>query len=247
MNIQLIGIEGLPDVVPGDDIARLIAGAATGESAIKSGDVVVVTQKIVSKAEGRLVRLADVAPSAFAQQWAARYRSDPRLVELVLRESRRIVRMDRGVLIVETHHGLVCANAGVDLSNVDGGATATLLPKDPDASAHQIRAGLLARASCTVAVIISDTFGRPWREGLVNVAIGTAGIAPLRSHVGARDPVGFPLQASIAGLADEVAAATGLVAGKLDRIPVVIARGLAYEAGGSGRDLLRQPEGDLFR
>jgi coenzyme F420-0:L-glutamate ligase/coenzyme F420-1:gamma-L-glutamate ligase len=247
MNIALIGIEGLPEVVPGDDVARLIAEASSRQDPIKGGDVVVVTQKIVSKAEGQLVRLADVVPSAFAHQWGTRCRCDPRVVELVLRESRRIVRMDRGVLIVETHHGFVCANAGVDLSNVDGGQTATLLPKDPDASAHRIREGLIARAGCEVAVIISDTFGRPWREGLVNVAIGTAGIAPLHSHVGTRDSQGFPLQATIAGLADEVAAAAGLVAGKLNRIPVVLARGLAYEGGGSGRDLLRQPQGDLFR
>jgi coenzyme F420-0:L-glutamate ligase / coenzyme F420-1:gamma-L-glutamate ligase len=247
MNIELIAIAGLPEIAPGDDIAQLTADAARGENAIKGGDVVVVTQKIVSKAEGQLVRLAEVVPSAFAQQWGTRHRCDPRVVELVLRESRRIVRMDRGVLIVETHHGFVCANAGVDLSNVDGGETATLLPKDPDASAHKIREGLVARARCEVAVIISDTFGRPWREGLVNVAIGAAGIAPLHSHVGTRDPQGFPLQATITALADEVAAAAGLVAGKLNRVPVVLVRGLAYEGGGSARDLLRRPEGDLFR
>jgi coenzyme F420-0:L-glutamate ligase/coenzyme F420-1:gamma-L-glutamate ligase len=247
MNVELIGMEGLPDVVPGDDIAQLIADAASRENAIQGGDVVVVTQKIVSKAEGQLVRLADVVPSAFAHQWATRYRCDARVVELVLQESRRIVRMDRGVLIVETHRGFVCANAGVDLSNIDGGETATLLPKDPDASAHRIREGLIARANCEVAVIISDTFGRPWRVGLVNVAIGVAGIAPLCSHVGARDPQGFPLQATIAALADEAAAAAGLVAGKLNRIPVVLVRGLAYEGAGSGHDLLRPPEEDLFR
>jgi len=247
MNIELIGIEGLPEVVPGDDIAQLIATATSGKNAIEAGDVVVVTQKIVSKAEGQLVRLADVVPSAFAHQWATRYRCDPRVVELVLRESRRMVRMDRGVLIVETHHGFVCANAGVDLSNVDGGETATLLPKDPDASAHKIRDGLIARTQSKVAVIISDTFGRPWREGLVNIAIGAAGISPLRSHVGTRDPQGFPLQATIASLADEAAAAAGLVSGKLNRIPVVLVRGLEYDPSGSARDLLRNPEGDLFR
>ena len=155
--------------------------------------------------------------------------------------------MDRGVLIVETHHGFVCANAGVDLSNVDGGETATLLPKDPDASAQRIREGLIARTQSKVGVIISDTFGRPWREGLVNIAIGAAGISSLRSHVGARDPQGFPLQATIASLADEAAAAAGLVSGKLNRIPVVLVRGLEYDGDGSARDLLRTPEGDLFR
>jgi coenzyme F420-0:L-glutamate ligase/coenzyme F420-1:gamma-L-glutamate ligase len=247
MNVELIAIEGMPDVVPGDDLSQLIAEAAAGAGAIHRGDVVVITQKIVSKAEGRLVRLADVAPSPFAHQWGTRCRCDPRVVELVLRESRRIVRMDRGVLIVETHHGFVCANGGVDLSNVDGGETATLLPKDPDASAQKIRDGLISRTGCELAVIISDTFGRPWREGLVNVAIGVAGMAPLKSHVGTRDPQGFPLQATIAGMADEAAAAAGLVSGKLNRVPVVLVRGLTYEPGGSGRDLLRPPEGDLFR
>jgi coenzyme F420-0:L-glutamate ligase/coenzyme F420-1:gamma-L-glutamate ligase len=247
MKIELIGIEGMPDVAPGDDVASLIADAASGENALQGGDVVVVTQKIVSKAEGRLVPLSDVAPSVFAHQWGARYQCDPRVVELVLRESRRIVRMDRGVLIAETHHGFVCANAGVDLSNVDGGKTATLLPEDPDASAQRIREGLLARTKRTVAVIISDTFGRPWREGLVNIALGTAGISPLKSHVGTRDSQGFPLQASIAALADEAAAAAGLVSGKLNRVPVVLVRGLAFDGGGSGRDLLRRPEGDMFR
>jgi coenzyme F420-0:L-glutamate ligase/coenzyme F420-1:gamma-L-glutamate ligase len=247
MKIELIAIEGMPEVVPGDDVAELIANAARGENALQTGDVVVVTQKIVSKAEGRLVRLSDVAPSVFAHQWGARYQCDPRVVELVLRESRRVVRMDRGVLIAETHHGFVCANAGVDLSNVDGGETATLLPTDPDASAHQIREGLIARAGRQVAIIVSDTFGRPWREGLVNVALGTAGIAPLKSYVGTRDSQGFPLQASILALADEAAAAAGLVSGKLNRVPVVLVRGLAFDGGGSGRDLLRRPEGDMFR
>jgi coenzyme F420-0:L-glutamate ligase/coenzyme F420-1:gamma-L-glutamate ligase len=249
MKVELIGIEGLPEVDAGADIGDLLAErtAKTAEE-IHSGDVVVVTQKIVSKAEGQLVRLSDVAPSSFASQWGLTYRCDPRLIELVLRESRRVVRMDRGVLIVETHQGFVCANAGVDLSNVAGGEVATLLPKDPDASARRIRDVLVARTGCEVAVVVSDTFGRPWREGLVNVAIGTAGISPLRSYVGARDPQGFSLQATIQGLADEVAAAAGLVSHKLNRTPVVLVRGLSYEAGdGSAREFHRPPERDLFR
>jgi coenzyme F420-0:L-glutamate ligase/coenzyme F420-1:gamma-L-glutamate ligase len=247
MNVALSALADLPDITPGDDIAELIAVAAARQNPLQTGDVVVVTQKVVSKAEGQLVRLADIAPSVFAHQWGTRFGCDPRVVELVLRESRRVVRMDRGVLIVETRHGFVCANAGVDLSNVDGGATATLLPEDPDASAERIRTQLVARTGCEVAVIISDTFGRPWREGLVNVAIGIAGIAPLRSHVGTRDPQGFSLQASIAATADEIAAAAGLVSGKVDGLPVVVVRGLVYERTGSARDLLRKPEGDLFR
>jgi coenzyme F420-0:L-glutamate ligase/coenzyme F420-1:gamma-L-glutamate ligase len=249
MKVELFAIEGLPDVVPGDDIAELIVfGIRRLGERLEPGDIVVVTQKIVSKAEGRLIRLAEVTPSAFAASWGAAHGADPRVIELVLRESRRIVRMDRGVLIVETHQGLVCANAGVDLSNVAGGEVATLLPVDPDASARRIRAGLHAIAGVEVPVVVSDTFGRPWREGLVNVAIGVAGLEPLRSYVGSRDPQGFPLQATIEALADEVGAAAGLVSSKLNRTPAVLVRGILYEAGeGSARDLLRAPERDMFR
>ncbi|HMI82636.1 MAG TPA: coenzyme F420-0:L-glutamate ligase [Polyangiaceae bacterium] len=249
MKVELFAIEGLPDVVPGDDIAALVAlGIRRLGERLEPGDIVVITQKIVSKAEGRLIPLAEVEPSAFAVQWGTASGTDPRVVELVLRESRRIVRMDRGVIIVETHQGLVCANAGVDLSNVAGGEVATLLPVDPDASARRIRAGLHASAGVEVPVIISDTFGRPWREGLVNVAIGVAGLSPLRSYVGSRDPQGFPLQATIEALADEVGAAAGLVSSKLNRTPAVLVRGILYEAGdGSARDLMRAPERDMFR
>ncbi len=249
MKVELFAIEGLPDVVPGDDIAELVAlGIRRLGERLETGDIVVVTQKIVSKAEGRLIRLSEVTPSAFAVQWATQSGTDPRVAELVLRESRRIVRMDRGILIAETHQGLVCANAGVDLSNVAGGAVATLLPVDPDASARRIRAGLHAIAGVEVPVVISDTFGRPWREGLVNVAIGVAGMGPLRSYVGSRDPQGFSLQATVAALADELSAAAGLVSSKLNRTPAVLVRGILYEAGeGSARDLLRGPERDMFR
>jgi coenzyme F420-0:L-glutamate ligase/coenzyme F420-1:gamma-L-glutamate ligase len=249
MKVELFAIEGLPDVVPGDDIAELVVfGIRRLGERLEPGDIVVVTQKIVSKAEGRLIRLAEVTPSAFAASWGAAHGADPRVIELVLRESRRIVRMDRGVLIAETHQGLVCANAGVDLSNVAGGEVATLLPVDPDASARRIRAGLHAIAGVEVPVVVSDTFGRPWREGLVNVAIGVAGLEPLRSYVGSRDPQGFPLQATIEALADEVGAAAGLVSSKLNRTPAVLVRGILYEAGeGSARDLLRAPERDMFR
>jgi coenzyme F420-0:L-glutamate ligase/coenzyme F420-1:gamma-L-glutamate ligase len=249
MKVELFAIEGLPDVTPGDDIAELIVlGIRKLGQRLELGDVVVVTQKIVSKAEGRLIRLAEITPSPFALQWATANGTDPRLVELVLRESRRVVRMDRGVIIAETHQGLVCANAGVDLSNVAGGEVATLLPIDPDASARRIRAGLHAVAGVEVPVIISDTFGRPWREGLVNVAIGVAGISPLRSYVGSRDPQGFPLQATVQALADELGAAAGLVSSKLNRTPAVLVRGILYESGsGSARDLIRAAERDMFR
>lgn len=249
MKVELFAIEGMPDVHPGDDLAELISlGIRRAGERLETGDVVVVTQKVVSKSEGRLIRLADVTPSAFAVQWATANGVDPRVVELVLRESRRIVRMDRGVLICETHQGLVCANAGVDLSNVAGGEVATLLPVDPDASARRIRAGLHVAAGVEVPVIISDTFGRPWREGLVNVAIGVAGLTPLRSYVGSRDPQGFPLQATVEALADEVSAAAGLVSSKLNRTPAVLVRGILHEAGdGSARDLIRPAERDMFR
>jgi len=249
MKVEFFAIEGLPDVLPGDDIAEHVTlGIRRLGERLETGDIVVVTQKIVSKAEGRLVRLSDVTPSPFAVQWGTANGTDPRVVELVLRESRRVVRMDRGVLIVETHQGLVCANAGVDLSNVAGGEVATLLPVDPDASARRIRAGLHASSGVEVPVVISDTFGRPWREGLVNVAIGVAGLSPLRSYVGSRDPQGFPLQATVAALADELGAAAGLVSSKLNRTPAVLVRGVLYEAGdGSALDLLRAPERDMFR
>jgi coenzyme F420-0:L-glutamate ligase/coenzyme F420-1:gamma-L-glutamate ligase len=249
MKVELFGIEGLPEVTPGTDIAALVAdGASKMGRPLENHDVVVVTQKVVSKAEGRLARLADVIPSPFAAEWSTAHRCDARLVELVLRESRRIVRMDKGVLITETHHGFVCANAGVDLSNSGGREMATLLPKDPDASADRIRRGLIARTGVDLAVVVSDTFGRPWREGLTNVAIGVAGFRPLRSHIGAHDPNGLELQASVQALADEVAAASGLVAGKLSRMPAVVVRGLSYESeNGSARELLRAPEKDLFR
>jgi coenzyme F420-0:L-glutamate ligase/coenzyme F420-1:gamma-L-glutamate ligase len=241
--ITVFPVEGLPEVHPGDEIADLLV-ARIG---LEDGDVVVVTQKIVSKAEGRRVSLAGIVPSTFAERWASDHGLDPRLIELVLSQSRRIVRMDRGVLIVETHGGFVCANAGVDVSNVTGGDMATLLPVDPDASADRIRRAIAA-GGAQVAVVISDTFGRPWREGLVNVAIGSAGLWPLKSYVGQVDPLGFPLQATVQALADEVAAAAGLVSSKLNRIPVVVLRGLDFEPGkGSGRDLLRPPDRDLFR
>ncbi|MGH7275563.1 MAG: coenzyme F420-0:L-glutamate ligase [Candidatus Rokuibacteriota bacterium] len=245
---EVIGVEGIPEVRPGDDIARLIVEAAARQATpLTGGDLLVVGQKIVSKAEGRLVRLADVRPSAAAQSMAASLARDPRLVEVILRESRRVVRMDQGVLITETHHGWVCANAGVDQSNVDLDCVA-LLPEDPDRSARALRDRVRVLAGADVLVIVADTFGRPWREGLTNVAIGLAGFAPLRNYLGERDPAGRPLQATILALADELAAAAEPVMGKLDRIPAAIVRGLRLVPGEEGsKPLLRDPARDLFR
>jgi coenzyme F420-0:L-glutamate ligase/coenzyme F420-1:gamma-L-glutamate ligase len=249
VKVELLGLQDIPEVVPGAALGSILYHAMKAATErLRNDDIIVVTQKIVSKAEGRMVRLSDVVPSPFATQWADTWKADARVVELVLRESRRVVRMDRGVLIVETHHGFVCANAGVDLSNIAGGELATLLPCDPDASARQIRDDLAALSGVSVGVVISDTFGRPWREGLTNVAIGTAGFPPLRSYVGMHDAHGLPLQATIAATADEIAAAAGLVSTKLNRIPAVLVRGLSLGPGeGSARDLLRAPSRDFFR
>ncbi len=245
---EAIGIDGVPEVRPGDQVADLILAAAVRQGTpVAAADLLVIGQKIISKAEGRLVRLADVTPSAVASGMAVELGRDARLVEVILRESRRVVRMDKGVLIVETRHGWICANAGVDQSNVEMD-TVALLPEDGDRSARLVRDRVRALAGVDVGVIIADTFGRPWREGLTNVAIGVAGVAPLRSYLGLRDPAGHTLQATILALADEVAGAAELVMGKLDRIPAAIVRGLRLAPGEQGsKPLLRDPSRDLFR
>jgi len=246
---QVIGLVGLPEVRPGDDLPSLIVEAArTQGTGIQDGDILVVTQKVVSKAEGRLVDLKDVQPSARAREVGKATGKDARLVEVILRESRRIVRQEGPVLITETRHGFVCANAGVDASNVGGGDLVALLPEDPDRSAEAIRQTVQERAGVSVAVIISDTFGRPWREGHTNVAVGVAGMSPLRDYVGQRDPFGFELRVSTMAIADELAAAAEPVMGKLSRIPVAIVRGFVFEPGrGTAQELVRPPERDLFR
>lgn len=246
--LMIFGLHVPKEVEPGTNLAALLLDAisAAGE-ALQERDVVVVAQKAVSKAEGRLVPLAEVEPSPFAREYASRFGRDPRLVELVLRESRRIVRMDRGVLIVETHHGFVCANAGVDLSNVAGGEVACLLPVDPDRSAAQLRAAIAERISVEPAVIVSDTFGRPWRNGLTNVAVGVAGLAPLRSHVGERDPYGYDLRLTELAIADELAGAAELVMGKVDQRPFAVVRGYPIRGDGEARALVREAVADLFR
>ncbi|MDF2703686.1 MAG: coenzyme gamma-glutamyl ligase [Rubrobacteraceae bacterium] len=242
--MRVLPVEGIPEVRPGDDLAALVAEAAD----VRADDIVVVTHKIVSKAEGRLVDLRTVEPSALAKAFAARYRKDPRQIEVVLRESRRIVRMDRGLIISETHHGFVCANAGVDASNVPGDEVVCLLPVDPDASSARLRERLAQRAGSDLAVIVSDSFGRPWRDGITNVAIGVAGMRPLVDYRGETDPHGFPLEASVLAVADELAAAAELVMGKTAGIPIAIVRGYPYErAAGTGRALIMPPERDLFR
>jgi coenzyme F420-0:L-glutamate ligase / coenzyme F420-1:gamma-L-glutamate ligase len=245
---EVIGVEGLPEIHVGDDLGRLIAEAATAQGTpLAAGDLLVVSQKIVSKTEGRVLRLGDITPSAESQAVAEEIGRDPRLVEVILRESRRVVRKDKGVLIVETHHGLVCANAGVDQSNVDAD-TACLLPEDSDRSARGLRDRLGTLTGHRLGIIIADTFGRPWREGLTNVAIGVAGLEPLKSYLGEKDPAGHVLQATILALADELSSAAEPIMGKLDRIPVVIIRGLNWPRGESGsRSLLRDPSRDLFR
>jgi coenzyme F420-0:L-glutamate ligase/coenzyme F420-1:gamma-L-glutamate ligase len=245
---EIIGVGGIPEVHPGDDLTALILGAAERQGTpVAAADLLVVGQKIVSKAEGRLIRLSEISPSEIAQSLAAGQGRDPRLVEVILRESRRVVRMDRGVLVTETHHGWVCANAGVDQSNVDVD-TVALLPEDPDRSARELREEIRRRCDLDVAVIIADTFGRPWREGLTNVAIGLSGFVPLRSYLGELDSAGRPLQATIIAVADELAGAAEPVMGKLDRVPVAIVRGLALTAGEEGsKSLLRDPARDLFR
>lgn len=247
-DLHIFAVAGIPDVASGADLGALIAGAI-GRSgrAIEAGDIVVVAQKIVSKAEGAIVRLDDVTPSPLAAQWAAAYGKDPRMVEVSLRESRRIVRMDRGVLIAETHHGFICANAGVDASNVMPGCV-TVLPRDPDASAERLRLMLSVALERPIGVIVSDTFGRPWREGVVNVALGVAGLRPLIDYRGTTDAYGRQLHATVIALADELAGAAEIVTRKVAGMPVAIVRGAAEWSGdGSGRMLLREAERDLFR
>jgi coenzyme F420-0:L-glutamate ligase/coenzyme F420-1:gamma-L-glutamate ligase len=247
--IRAIGIKGIPEVAPGDDLPGFILEAAEHQGTpLRAGDVLLVTQKVVSKAEGRLVELSTVKPSGFARQFADQWGRDARLVEVVLRESSRIVRMDRGILVVETKHGFVCANAGVDSSNTGRQGLVSLLPDDPDRSAEEIRSQIEKRTGASVAVIISDSFGRPWRAGIDQVALGVAGLPPLRDYSGRKDPHGYELRLTQVAVADEMAAAAELVMGKLERIPAAIIRGYSASPGhGSGRQLLREPDKDLFR
>jgi coenzyme F420-0:L-glutamate ligase / coenzyme F420-1:gamma-L-glutamate ligase len=246
--LRLIGVPGMPEVEAGDPLPSLIAASLRRAGiAVVEGDIFVVAQKVVSKAEGRTVKLAAIEPSELARDWAARYDKDARMVEVVLQESERIVRMERGVLISETRHGFICANAGVDASNVEP-EVVTLLPEDADRSARDIRATLEREFNTRVAVIVSDTFGRPWREGIVNVAIGVAGIAPLIDYRGQADSHGRPLKVTVIAIADELASAAELLMQKTAGVPVVVIRGFDYTAReASAGELIRTPEMDLFR
>ncbi len=248
--LRIFPVRGIGEIQPGDDLAGLMLEAlASHGHALNNKDIVVITQKIISKAEGRLVDPSSVEPSHMAHMIAAQGAKSASHYEVVLREARRIVRMDRGVLITETHHGFICANSGVDESNIAGGQAVSLLPVDPDASAAQIRQAIQQRSGLDVAIIISDTFGRPWREGQVNFAIGVAGITPLTNYAGQLDTHGYELRVSNIAIADELAAAAELVMGKIDAVPIAIIRGYDYaqHEHASARELIRAPEKDLFR
>jgi coenzyme F420-0:L-glutamate ligase/coenzyme F420-1:gamma-L-glutamate ligase len=251
MTVAVIPVPGLPMIEPGADLAGLLGDAIeAAKVGLKPQDVVVVCQKVVSKAEGAVVALADVTPSDFALRLAAQTQGkDPRAVEVVLRQTKRIVRNDRGHLIVETAHGWVCANAGMDESNGIADGVVTLLPDDADASAERLRASLSDRFGVPLAVVVTDTFGRPWREGLVEVAIGCAGMEPLLDLRGREDLQGRTLHHTVVALADEVAAASGLVMEKDSRVAAAIVRGVRYTPGrtGAAAALVRPPEFDLFR
>jgi len=249
--ISLIPVAGIPEVRPGDDLARLIAdGLAAGGIGLADGDALVVTQKVVSKAEGQVVDLSTVEPRPEAVEWANRWAKDARQVELVLRESAEVVRWaDGGLIISRTRHGFVCANAGVDLSNTGGESLATLLPEDPDASARGLRDRLGDFTGARPAVVISDSFGRPWRSGIVNVAIGAAGIPALSDLRGEPDAQGREMRSTIIAVADELASAADLVGGKVGQLPVVLVRGYAYARPVTERgaaELVMPREQDLF-
>jgi len=246
--LEVIGLEGLADVRPGDSIAELIFKACRREAiSLKMSDVLVVAQKIVSKSEGRIVALETVCPSERALELSSQLGKDARILEVILRESRRIIKIGRGTIIVETHHGFICANAGVDLSNI-GLNQVALLPTDPDQSARKIREEIRQLHGAAPAILISDSFGRPWRLGTTEVALGVAGIRPLKDYRGQRDPYGYELRASVTALADEITSAAELVMGKTDGIPVALVRGCPIEPGeGTFRELLRPEDEDLFR
>jgi coenzyme F420-0:L-glutamate ligase/coenzyme F420-1:gamma-L-glutamate ligase len=248
--IQVIEVAGLPIVEKGDDLAKLICEAAKRQGTpIQERDVIVVTHVVVSRAEGNVVNLDEVSPSEFAKNFAKHYDKDPAIVEVVLRESRSIRRMGGGSLITETKHGFVCANSGVDRSNVSGGRNVALLPDDPDRSAERIRQKIKRLVGCDVAVIVSDTHGRPLRQGEINVAIGVAGLKPIRDRRGEKDLFGYVLTVKQTAIADELSSAAELVIGQADeRIPVAIVRGYNYLKSENGRatELIRPKEKDLF-
>ena len=243
-------MKGIPDVESGDNLGEIIVSKLKDQGeALREGDVAIISQKVVSKSEGRVVNLSKVTPSSFATVIAKEAGKDPRQVEVILRESRKIVRMKAGHLITETRHGFVCANAGVDGSNVSRGKQfLTLLPMDPDASADRIGKSITKLTGKLVPVIITDTFGRAWRMGQVNFAIGVSGMRPIRDYKGTKDMYRHVLRVTEIAVADELASAGELVMNKADRVPVALVRGYKFQRGrGSGKDLLRPEEMDLFR
>ena len=235
-------VTGLPELREGDDLAALIAG----RTELEDGDVVVVAQKAISKIEGRVVRLADYEPSDRAREIAGG-ETDPRRIEAILHEAARVVRVRPPLVICETRHGFVCASAGVDASNTPGPGTLVLLPLDPDASAARLRDELRERTGADVGVIVADSFGRPWRRGTTDVALGAAGVGVVRDYIGERDETGYELHATVIAVADEVAGAAQLVMGKLDRVPVAVIRGLDLRGDGTAQELVIPEELDLFR
>jgi len=247
--IRLIPIPVQEEIKSGDSIAnKLVESLRKSHERLERGDILVIKHKIVSKAEGQVVDLAMITPSPESVEWAAQHDLDPRVIELALRESRAVIRRQNGVLITQTRHGFLCANSGIDISNLDGGQHALLLPEDPDRSAKQIRSDLKRKTGFAIPVIITDSFGRPWREGLTEFAIGISGMKPLRDYRGRTDPHGYTLKASVEAVADELACAAGLVCGKLNRAPACIVRGFPYKAEtGRIHDLLRPAASDLFR
>lgn len=247
--VQVIPVLLHEEIKAGDDLAeKLLQALKRQDISLIAGDILVVKHKIVSKSEGQFVDLNQVKPSASSRAWARRFQLDPRVTELALRLSKRIVRRKNGVLITQTHHGLVCANSGVDVSNVDGGRHALLLPKDPDRSARLLHGKLKKILKLAIPIIISDSFGRPWREGLTEAAIGVAGMKPLHDYRHRNDPHGYVLRVTVDAVADELACAAGLVCGKLARTPGCIIRGYPYQPGsGRARDLVRPAANDLFR
>jgi coenzyme F420-0:L-glutamate ligase/coenzyme F420-1:gamma-L-glutamate ligase len=247
--VRVIGLRQVPEVRPGDNLARLVLEAASASDIdFLPGDILVVTHKVVSKSENALVDLRTVEPSELARRFGQTWDKDPRYIEVVLRESTRLLRMERGLIISRTRHGLICANAGVDASNVSGGDIVALLPADPDASALALAHDLAAQLGFELAVIISDSFGRPWRNGITNVAIGVAGMAPLLDYRGRPDDFGRIMSASVLAIADEIASTAELVTGKVNRCPFVIVRGYEYPQGeGKAADLIMPDSMDLFR
>ena len=247
--IRILPVPLSAEILPGDSLAQILFDTVRGKRILLAkGDILVVKHKVVSKAEGRLVRLDAVKPSAASRTWGKRYKVDARVIELALRESKSVIRRKNGVLITETRHGFICANSGIDVSNVDGGKHALLLPEDPDRSARKLHRELRKLTGLSIPVIISDSFGRAWREGLTEAAIGVAGMEAIHDYRGRRDPHGYSLRVTMDAVADQLACAAGLLSSKLSRTPFVIIRGFPYQSGrGSSRSLLRPAKLDLFR